>query len=1102
MAENEFITNFTTKIKAVIEAKSVQNMSGQMESVFKNLPQHIQSKIEAGAKMSVIKLGEIIDKSLGMKTFKIAIVPQIASKTASGQSAYDITTMGFSQATGQTRPRLETIASQQILVEDLTRKQTNTSKAAGVEVKNLDKAHKNLSFTVGNMLKKSATIVPIWMAIRNVYMSVFSLIQNSMRFLVEWETTMASIAVVGGGTKEQLNNLSDALLGLGSAMGTSMKDLGEGARLWAQQGKSYSEIIPLMKTTASLSKITGRSMTESVEDITSVMKSFNMTAEDSMKIVDSLVAIDLKFAITTDVLVAAVKKVGPVASQMNISFEKLLGVITATHVATRASGDEIGNAWRTIFTRMTTQSRDAIQSLADIPVYIDKFGTATKENTGSFRSWEDILDELAIKYKNLNDTNKAALAEALSGTRQISKMMSAFQHWGEGMDASLAALLSYGKGQNAINILLDTAESKTKKLENSWLRLVEVFLSTDAYKQVLDFLDAFVQKSEKFFASRFFKQFYGAGMVGMKDLSTGTSQIGSLLAGPTGFKSAGGNNLTEKITKLDETQQIIQNRALQEELGKVSEEYSKQINMIDAYNKALDQKKKITEQLRVAEKTGNKEAVKELEERLNVLNEAINAPNIKALGNIPSNTLALRAERLIKENEIKKRISYYAGNAQEGASFQEQRDKAIALYNSYKAEGTAETEKKLKEFLMGVTGEGEGGAFLGKKQQEYEFARLEALKDYGVQDSEINRRKLEYLAKFTQYEDEDIVNVKDKLKEEEKINEQKEKYDEYLRSEELYSKKLVAYGVSNLQIEIALLAKREEYLRSIGENVNKNEEIIKQKQKILELTQEEINSYSEGLKSVLSENLTGLLGGDTTLEEAGTNLAESVKDTVLSNFSSSLMSEIFGSTGLGQVFGETVLGIKNLFSRTPTNLYEAGKFGIQDGADYFYEKAKEAIKEGTDEANEGTGEGGTGGDSGSSALKGIGAAISAGMIGYSAYKNAGGGVKGGIAGFMGFGGGLLSSMGGSYGTVGKLLVVGSMMFGMAKKQVEVAEEISKQTQQIASKIQLSNKELSVVNRNLVALRQEKTFILPESAYFSTKNTIEDEFALHSSRGLA
>ena len=359
-------------------------------------------------------------------------------------------------------------------------------KASGKTVDGLNKSHQGLIGTIGQMTKKAVTIVPIWMGIRLLYQSVFGTIRDGMKYLIEWETAMSQIEVVGNGSKGALKSLSEGLMQVGISTGLSTQNLAEGARLWAQQGKAYSDIIPLMKTTAKLSIVTGRSVSDSVEDITSIMISFGIAASDTGRIVDSLVAIDLKYAITTDVLVAALKKVGPVAAQMGISMEKMEGIITATHLSTRAAGEEIGNSWRTILTRIGTTAKETIQNLADVAIYTTEAGEATTKQTGNFRSWSDILDEVALGYGNLSEEMQLQLAVKIAGIRQISKLVAAMRQWKDGMNATEAAQLSAGKGQIAANILMDTTEVKLKKLGNAWFAVLNSFENSDVFKNFLD----------------------------------------------------------------------------------------------------------------------------------------------------------------------------------------------------------------------------------------------------------------------------------------------------------------------------------------------------------------------------------------------------------------------------------------------------------------------------------------------------------------------------------------------------------------------------------------------------------------------------------------
>ncbi|RPH86407.1 MAG: phage tail tape measure protein, partial [Chroococcales cyanobacterium metabat2.561] len=134
----------------------------------------------------------------------------------------------------------------------------------------------NFGGKMGAIASKALMVAPIWMLIRGAIQSVQEAFKQSIEFMVKWEVQMAKVAVVGMGTKASLDNLSKSLLRLGTAYGISIDELGEGAALWAQQGKTYKEVASLMETTISMSLLSGRSITKSVEDLTAIMTAFGI----------------------------------------------------------------------------------------------------------------------------------------------------------------------------------------------------------------------------------------------------------------------------------------------------------------------------------------------------------------------------------------------------------------------------------------------------------------------------------------------------------------------------------------------------------------------------------------------------------------------------------------------------------------------------------------------------------------------------------------------------------------------------------------------------------------------------------------------------------
>jgi hypothetical protein len=150
------------------------------------------------------------------------------------------------------------------------------------------------------------------------------------------------------------------------------------------------------------------------------------------------------------------------------------------------------------------------------------------------------------------------------------------------------------------------------------------------------------------------------------------------------------------------------------------------------------------------------------------------------------------------------------------------------------------------------------------------------------------------------------------------------------------------------------------------------------------------------------------------------------------------------------------------------------------------------------------------------------------LTGYSAYQSAsagGVGVGGSIAsGLLSAGGSMAGIMSGiaaaatpaagatmgtaaigglSMGPVGwAMLGVGMVVASMIPSLLGGKEKTSVETKtsetKISSRIDVTNKNLDLINRNLIALRTDiRQYILPNSAYFSSKTSLDEEFSISS-----
>lgn len=58
---------------------------------------------------------------------------------------------------------------------------------------------------------------------------------------------------------------------------------------------------------------------------------------------------------------------------------------------------------------------DGGESLNDVEKALNAQGIALRSTIGEWRSFEDVLDEIAAKWKNFNDTQRSQIATAIAG---------------------------------------------------------------------------------------------------------------------------------------------------------------------------------------------------------------------------------------------------------------------------------------------------------------------------------------------------------------------------------------------------------------------------------------------------------------------------------------------------------------------------------------------------------------------------------------------------------------------------------------------------------------------------------------------------------------
>ena len=112
-------------------------------------------------------------------------------------------------------------------------------------------------------------------------------------------------------------------------------------------------------------------------------------------------------------------RAGATAKTFGVDIDNLIGHVTAIGSVTMQSGEQIGTALRTIYSRITTND-GAVAAIEEIGVAISELN----EETGEYANKDvsDILGEIAGKWDTLSSAQQQNLGIAIAGTNRLTQL--------------------------------------------------------------------------------------------------------------------------------------------------------------------------------------------------------------------------------------------------------------------------------------------------------------------------------------------------------------------------------------------------------------------------------------------------------------------------------------------------------------------------------------------------------------------------------------------------------------------------------------------------------------------------------------------------------
>lgn len=420
-------------------------------------------------------------------------------------------------------------------------------------VNSVNSAVKSLTLSAGHLATAFATAFTI----KNV--------KEALSTMKDVDKELTNIRKVTGDSKESLKQLGDTAYDTASKYGVSAEKYLSSAYEFAKAGKkNYADLAELATKTMLVGDTTDTVASKFLLSADAAYK-YNGNLEQLSLVVDKADFINNNYATSLEKIAQGLPIVASTASMANMSIDELMAALgTITHV-TQETGTKAATALRALILNITGQigsvledeqgqfevTKESVNSMSDALLKYGSDAVKAAKATGDLVDPMEAIKSLAEAYSNgdLSRTELFSILTSVGGKLRTNQLAAIVENFGlyEEMLGRLSE--AAGTADAEIGLQLESWESKSNQLKNSWTELISTIADTDVIKGAMDgFREFFDGMSEMV-------RFFSDEDYDVKNASKNVEEVGKKyedLYGPQGTLTKEIENLQKNENKLTE----------------------------------------------------------------------------------------------------------------------------------------------------------------------------------------------------------------------------------------------------------------------------------------------------------------------------------------------------------------------------------------------------------------------------------------------------------------------------------------------------------------------------------------------------------------------
>lgn len=389
-------------------------------------------------------------------------------------------------------------ANSQVTSQAITdiKEQVNAGKAE--DIKNTTEAINNQNLALNRQTTSLGKAFRQFSIYAIALRTVKKALNEATKTIREIDRALTEQAMVTGLTRKQTYGLLKDYQDMASRLGTTTKEVSSTMTQFLRQGRSINESLKLTEAAVSAAKVAGISAADSINYLTTAINGFRLSADDAMKVSDKFAAVAASAATSYEEIAIALSKVAAQANLAGMSIDYTTALLTKGIETTREAPETIGTALKTVIARMRELS-DYGETLGgdtdinNVESQLAYIGIALRDNNGELRSTEDVLNELGGKWDELNANQQAAIAKALAGTRQQSRLIAMMSDYEHVIELQEIAERSQGATMAQMATYMEGMDAALNKVNVAWEKIISTITDSDVIISLVDTFAALLE---------------------------------------------------------------------------------------------------------------------------------------------------------------------------------------------------------------------------------------------------------------------------------------------------------------------------------------------------------------------------------------------------------------------------------------------------------------------------------------------------------------------------------------------------------------------------------------------------------------------------------